>query len=155
MRSGLTVHSVSALLFSLVQTTAHGATERISRRLRQSHVKKRRADEDEEDDDAESDDEVAASLRTLGKDTILLACSTELKPAVESAGQVSNSIVSFLLERGKSAKAGSTEADYKAVFDTLVTDLVAVFDSPEWPGAALLLRSAINRMVRRALLDDH
>ncbi|KAJ3284338.1 Sister chromatid cohesion protein 2 [Borealophlyctis nickersoniae] len=40
--------------------------------------------------------------------------------------------------RGRRAQVGSTEAEYKAVLENLLKDIIAVLDAPEWPGASLM-----------------
>jgi len=60
---------------------------------------------------------------------------------LESATKAAKTIVLFLTQRSGKAKAtkNSNEAEYRAIFDNLVSDLLAVLFWPEWPAASLLL----------------
>lgn len=49
--------------------------------------------------------------------------------------------------RSKSASKNSNGADYKAVLDCLVADVLAVYDLPEWPGAPVLATVCVQRLV--------
>lgn len=60
---------------------------------------------------------------------------------LESATKAAKTIVLFLTQRSGKAKAtkNSNEAEYRAIFDNLVSDLLIVLFWPEWPAASLLL----------------
>lgn len=60
---------------------------------------------------------------------------------LESATKAAKTIVLFLTQRSGRAKAtkNSNEAEYRAIFDNLVSDLLVVLFWPEWPAASLLL----------------
>jgi cohesin loading factor subunit SCC2 len=60
---------------------------------------------------------------------------------LESATKAAKTIVLFLTQRSGKAKAtkNSNEAEYRAIFDNLVSDLLVVLFWPEWPAASLLL----------------
>lgn len=60
---------------------------------------------------------------------------------LESATKAAKTIVLFLTQRAGKAKAtkNSNEAEYRAIFDNLVSDLLVVLFWPEWPAASLLL----------------
>ena len=62
------------------------------------------------------------------------------------------SIVSFsncLCRSGKGkATKNSNEAEYRAIFDNLIDDLLTVLFWPEWPAASLILTIASKFMVR-------
>jgi cohesin loading factor subunit SCC2 len=49
--------------------------------------------------------------------------------------------------KGKATK-NSNEAEYRAIFDNLISDLLAVLYWPEYPAASLLLSIATKFMVR-------
>ena len=53
----------------------------------------------------------------------------------------------FRSGKGKSTK-DSNEAEYRAIFDGLISDLLTVLFWPEWPAASLLLSLACKYMVR-------
>lgn len=48
--------------------------------------------------------------------------------------------------KGKATK-NSNEAEYRTIFDNLISDLLAVLYWPEWPAASLLLSIACKYMV--------
>jgi cohesin loading factor subunit SCC2 len=48
--------------------------------------------------------------------------------------------------KGKATK-NSNEAEYRTIFDNLISDLLAVLYWPEWPAASLLLSIASKFMV--------
>lgn len=48
--------------------------------------------------------------------------------------------------KGKATK-NSNEAEYRTIFDNLISDLLAVLYWPEWPAASLLLSIACKFMV--------
>jgi cohesin loading factor subunit SCC2 len=60
---------------------------------------------------------------------------------LESATKAAKTVVLFLTQRSGKAKAtkNSNEAEYRAIFDNLVSDLLVVLYWPEWPAASLLL----------------
>ena len=60
---------------------------------------------------------------------------------LESATKAAKTIVLFLTQRSGKAKAtkNSNEAEYRTIFDNLVSDLLVVLFWPEWPAASLLL----------------
>jgi cohesin loading factor subunit SCC2 len=60
---------------------------------------------------------------------------------LESTTKAAKAIVLFLTQRSGKAKAtkNSNEAEYRAIFDNLVSDLLIVLFWPEWPAASLLL----------------
>lgn len=59
-------------------------------------------------------------------------------------------IVHYLVQRSSKAPKNSSasEAEYKAVLDHLVKDLLVVVDLPEWPVAAMILQIAARELVR-------
>lgn len=68
---------------------------------------------------------------------------------LESATKAAKTIVLFLTRRSGKGKAtkNSNEAEYRTIFDNLITDLLAVLYWPEWPAASLLLSIACKFMV--------
>jgi hypothetical protein len=68
---------------------------------------------------------------------------------LESAGKVAKTIVGFLTSRFGKTKAtkNSNEAEYRAIFDHLVSDVMVVLFWPEWPAASLLLNIICKYMV--------
>jgi len=53
--------------------------------------------------------------------------------------------------KGKSTK-NSNEAEYRTIFDNLISDLLVVLYWPEWPAASLLLSIICKFMVCYSLL---
>jgi cohesin loading factor subunit SCC2 len=68
---------------------------------------------------------------------------------LESATKAAKTIILFLNSRSGKGKAtkNSNEAEYRAIFDNLIDDLLAVLYWPEWPAAGLLLSIASKFMV--------
>ena len=66
------------------------------------------------------------------------------KPFGEPCG---NDYTSTRSGKGKATK-NSNEAEYRAIFDNLIADLLTVLYWPEWPAAGLLLRIICRFMVR-------
>jgi cohesin loading factor subunit SCC2 len=60
---------------------------------------------------------------------------------LDSATKVAKTIVVFLTSRSGKTKAtkNANEAEYRTIFDNLVSDLMIVLFWPEWPAASLLL----------------
>lgn len=73
---------------------------------------------------------------------------------LESATKAAKTIVLFLTQRSGKGKAtkNSNEAEYRAIFDNLVSDLLAVLFWPEWPAASLLLGIICKFMVSIVLI---
>jgi len=63
--------------------------------------------------------------------------NTEVSRACVYGDQCSSSLV-LRSGKGKTTK-NSNEAEYRAIFDNLVSDLLVVLFWPEWPAASLLL----------------
>lgn len=68
---------------------------------------------------------------------------------MESANKAAKTIILFLTQRSGKNKAtkNSNEAEYRAIFDNLIEDLLVVLYWPEWPAAGLLLSIASKFMV--------
>lgn len=68
---------------------------------------------------------------------------------LESATKAAKTIILFLTQRSGKTKTtkNSNEAEYRAIFDNLISDLLTVLFWPEWPAAALLLTIACKFMV--------
>lgn len=68
--------------------------------------------------------------------------------AIESVFSSAKMIASYLVQRSGTSKVNKTsiDADYKAVLDTLVGDLLTVLYRPEWPAASLFL-NVISRLM--------
>jgi len=73
---------------------------------------------------------------------------------LESATKAAKTIVLFLTQRSGKGKAtkNSNEAEYRAIFDNLVSDLLVVLFWPEWPAASLLLGIICKFMVSIVLI---
>lgn len=58
-------------------------------------------------------------------------------------------IIGFLTKRSGKGKAtkNSNEAEYRAIFDNLIGDLLVVLFWPEWPAAGVLLTMICKYMV--------
>jgi cohesin loading factor subunit SCC2 len=58
---------------------------------------------------------------------------------MESAKSCVGYIFNFLLSRCAKATKSSLDADYRAVMDALLNDLLTVLGQPEWPSSELYL----------------
>lgn len=69
---------------------------------------------------------------------------------LDSATKAAKAIVLFLTQRSGKSKAvkNTNEAEYRTIFDNLISDLLVVLYWPEWPAASLLLSIACKYMVR-------
>lgn len=75
------------------------------------------------------------------------------KGGLDSAMQAAKTIIGFLTKRsgkGKTTK-NSNEAEYRAIFDNLIGDLLVVLFWPEWPAAGVLLTMICRYMVSSVL----
>ncbi|KAJ3559315.1 hypothetical protein NM688_g422 [Phlebia brevispora] len=160
LRDGRSIRTVSALLLQLVQTSAHDVRveARAIRKARQHalalHQQGNTNDSSEEPFLDERDMEVgsAAQLRVNAH-----RCFQELRlytTGLESATKAAKTIIGFLTQRSGKTKAtkNSNEAEYRAIFDNLIADLLTVLYWPDWPAASILLNVAIRFMI--SSLDD-
>jgi len=72
---------------------------------------------------------------------------------LESATKAAHTIILFLTQRSGKTKTtkNSNEAEYRIIFDNLISDVLVVLFWPEWPAASLLLSIACKYMVRSTL----
>ncbi|KAH9175682.1 hypothetical protein EDB89DRAFT_2135583 [Lactarius sanguifluus] len=148
LRDGRSIRTVSALLLQLVQTSAHGVrveAKRLSKARQQALALRRQESMAEVPSDKPAD----PFLDEKDEEEIQLYMS-----GLESATKAAKTIVLFLTQRSGKAKAtkNSNEAEYRAIFDNLVSDLLVVLFWPEWPAASLLLGIICKFMV--SSLDD-
>lgn len=148
LRDGRSIRTVSALLLQLVQTSAHGVRVQAKRlaKARQQALAMRRQESMAE---TPSEKSPGPFLDEKDNEEIQLYMS-----GLESATKAAKTIVLFLTQRSGKAKAtkNSNEAEYRAIFDNLVSDLLVVLFWPEWPAASLLLGIICRFMV--SSLDD-
>ncbi|KAG1898204.1 uncharacterized protein F5891DRAFT_490571 [Suillus fuscotomentosus] len=145
LRDGRSIRTVSALLFQLVQTSAHDvrvAARKIAKR-RQSRQALRRQDSVTNEKSAEP------LMDELDAEEIQLYIT-----GLESAMNAAKTIVVYLTQRSGKGKLtkNSNEAEYRTIFDNLISDLLVVLYWPEWPAASFLLSIVCKFMV--SSLDD-
>ncbi|KAG0704778.1 hypothetical protein DFH29DRAFT_981273 [Suillus ampliporus] len=145
LRDGRSIRTVSALLFQLVQTSAHDvrvAARKIAKR-RQSRQALRRQDSMANEKSAEP------VMDELDAEEMQLYIT-----GLESAMNAAKTIVVYLTQRSGKGKLtkNSNEAEYRTIFDNLISDLLVVLYWPEWPAASLLLSIVCKFMV--SSLDD-
>ncbi|GJJ15616.1 hypothetical protein Clacol_009894 [Clathrus columnatus] len=141
LRDGRSIHTVSALLLQLVQTSTHDVrlkAKRLSLSRQQSFVMKPESQGPSQYDSNEP------FLNDKDHEEIQLYTS-----GLDSASRAAKTIVLFLTQRSGRGKAtkSSNEAEYRAIFDNLISDLLTVLYWPEWPGAALLLKIICGYMI--------
>ncbi|QRW20097.1 proline-rich protein Rad9 protein [Rhizoctonia solani] len=131
LRDGATIHVVSALLFQLVQTSAHDVrihAQKLARKRREAIA-----------------DAKTTTFVEGGKVPLLDEHDREeihlYLNGLESATKTARTIVLFLTQRsGKNKNTKSTnEAEYRSIFDNLIQDILVVLNWPEWPAANLLM----------------
>ncbi|KAF7422876.1 Sister chromatid cohesion protein 2 [Pleurotus ostreatus] len=147
LRDGRSIRTVSALLLQLVQTSAHDVrleARRIAKARQQSFAMKR------QESFTESQQAVEEPFLDEHDLEEIKLYTTGLESAIKSA----KTIVLFLTTRSGKGKAtkNSNEAEYRTIFDNLISDLLVVLYWPEWPAAGLLLSIACKFMV--GSLDD-
>ncbi|GAA5844309.1 hypothetical protein JCM9279_001763 [Rhodotorula babjevae] len=164
LRTGATIQTVSALLLHLVQTCPADLAFQIRKKLAKQGsvnggVTRGGADVDMVDD-------LGLGTRLLSHDEPHAAGEDEgdalssvqklLSGALDTSNKAARTIVGFLLQRA--AKAGKTtgataDAEYRAVFDHLVADLLATLHLAEWPGSEVLL-TVLCRSMMATLADS-
>ncbi|KZT19995.1 ARM repeat-containing protein [Neolentinus lepideus HHB14362 ss-1] len=144
LRDGRSIRTVSALLLQLVQTSSHDVRVEARKlgKARQQALALHRQDSLNEPSDESFLDET-------DNEEIRLYTS-----GLESATKVAKTVVLFLTQRSGKTKTtkNSNEAEYRAIFDNLISDMLVVLWWPEWPAAALLLSVICKFMVTS--LDD-
>lgn len=142
LEGGKSVHITTALLLQLLQASAFGAISRVEKvRAKVTSAEAMGADGDKLDLAAEVRLIISFSLTIFQEAKI---CSNTIDAVFQSA----RSVAAYLFQRASASKATKTsvDADYKAILDTLVTDLLVVLYRPEWPVASLFL-NVISRLM--------
>ncbi|KAG6831056.1 hypothetical protein H0H87_006298, partial [Tephrocybe sp. NHM501043] len=149
LRDGKSIRTVSALLLQLVQTSAHDVRNEAKKidKARQNRFALKRQESMTESQtnflapEPFLDDNDLEEIRLYGS-------------GLDSATKAAKTIILFLTQRSGKGKAtkNSNEAEYRAIFDNLISDLLSVLYWPEWPAASLLLSIASKFMV--SSLDD-
>ncbi|KAJ7246366.1 hypothetical protein C8J57DRAFT_1675032 [Mycena rebaudengoi] len=149
LRDGRSIRTVSALLLQLVQTSAHDvriSAQKIAKERQNKFALRRQ----ESISESQSQGQFAeAFLDEQDTEEIRL-----YKTGLDSATKAAKKIIIFLTQRSGKGKAtkNSNEAEYRAIFDNLISDLLVVLFWPEWPAATLLLSIASKFML--SSLDD-
>lgn len=161
LRDGRSIRTVSALLLQLVQTSAHDVRIQ-ARKIEQARKNNIALKRQESFSDCQSqqmqcepflDDTDRDVSRSQEFRFCLLKQVQELHlygTALESATKAAKTIILFLTQRSGKGKVtkNSNEAEYRAIFDNLIDDLLVVLFWPEWPAASLILSIASKFMVR-------
>ncbi|KAK2465765.1 hypothetical protein APHAL10511_002309 [Amanita phalloides] len=153
LRDGRSIRTVSALLLQLVQTSAHDVCieARKIEKARQHAIALRRQESfsESQSQGRKSQQQEESFLDVHDQEELRLYAS-----GLDSATKAAKTIVLFLTQRsGKSKVVKNTnEAEYRTIFDNLISDLLIVLYWPEWPAASLLLSIACKYMV--SSLDD-
>ncbi|KZS93606.1 hypothetical protein SISNIDRAFT_485224 [Sistotremastrum niveocremeum HHB9708] len=149
--NGYSIHTVSALLLQLVQTSAHDVRvqlQRLASEREQSFVLNHQPDSQEEQPPGPTErDYQELQLYTTG-----------LEPTTKAA----RTMITFLTKRSGKGKAtkSSNDAEYRIILDNLISDLLVVLHWPEWPAASLVLNliarfMASHHTVAISCLDDN
>ncbi|KAL6300065.1 hypothetical protein BKA93DRAFT_803226 [Sparassis latifolia] len=144
LRDGRSIRTVSALLLQLVQTSAHDVRTEARRlnRLREEVLAVRHQD-------LSQNKHIDALLDERDMEEIRMYVS-----GLDSAMKAAKTIILFLTQRSGKSKVtkNSNEAEYRVIFDNLISDLLSVLFWPEWPAASLILSIICKFMV--SSLDD-
>lgn len=150
LAEGGSIQPVSALIMRLVQAScgkvdeAHDRMGAVDRDV-----------DDESDDDAPKEPTVSKRIYTVKSeedgyeqfDNSLKELQDTASPLVETAKRNAGYVSGFIINRAlKSTKTGDTP--YRNLLDLFVEDFTTCLDSPDWPGAELLLRYMMLRMVQ-------
>ncbi|RPD54662.1 hypothetical protein L226DRAFT_613702 [Lentinus tigrinus ALCF2SS1-7] len=145
LRDGRSIRTVSALLMQLVQTSAHDVRveARAIRKARDQALALKRQESFTEKPPKEP------LLDEHDQEEMRLYAS-----GLDSATKAAKTIIIFLTQRSGKTKTtkNSNEAEYRAIFDNLISDLLVVLFWPEWPAASLILSLICKFMV--SSLDD-
>ncbi|KZT11764.1 uncharacterized protein LAESUDRAFT_733751 [Laetiporus sulphureus 93-53] len=160
LRDGRSIRTVSALLLQLVQTSAHdiNAEARVLRKARQQLLAMQKHESRDQKGPFldEKDMEVRDGL-FIALGVLYHHYAQEIRlyaSGLDSATKAAKTIIIFLTQRSGKTKVtkNSNEAEYRAIFDNLISDLLAVLFWPEWPAASLLLSIVCKFLV--SSLDD-
>ncbi|KAG8957597.1 Sister chromatid cohesion protein 2 [Tulasnella sp. 419] len=143
LRDGRSIHTVSALLLQLVQTSAHDV------RVEGIRFHKARMQLMTQASQLNISESQGKLLSDTDQEEIRMYNS-----CLDSANSAAKSIIAFLTMRSGKGKItkNTKEADYRAIFDNLLSDLLTVLYWPEWPAAALVLGIVTKYLV--SVLDD-
>ncbi|KAI0754694.1 hypothetical protein C8Q80DRAFT_1094239 [Daedaleopsis nitida] len=144
LRDGRSIRTVSALLMQLVQTSAHDVrveAKSIRKAREQALALKRQESFNEKPKEPWLDEHDKEEIRLYAS-------------GLDSATKAAKTIIIFLTQRSGKTKTtkNSNEAEYRAIFDNLISDLLVVLFWPEWPAASLILSLICKFMV--SSLDD-
>ncbi|CEH15817.1 Sister chromatid cohesion protein SCC2/Nipped-B [Ceraceosorus bombacis] len=145
LRTGKSIHSVTALLLQLIQAASQGRAVAFQSSIfgsRQSaHPDSQSANQKVSDEEGDEDG-VRLEIGQWSR-------------ALDGAKQAAREVAAYLMQRvnssGKVVKTGSDNS-YAAIVENLVNDLLATLFLPEWPAAGLLLTSLCRSFI--ASLDD-
>ncbi|KZV76249.1 hypothetical protein PENSPDRAFT_646530 [Peniophora sp. CONT] len=134
LRNGTSIRTVSALLLQLIQSSAHDVRAKAKQfeKERQRESALRRAKSMNEEEVREG----GAFLGKREREEVKMYAG-----GLESATKIAKNIVLFLTTRsgkGKTTKS-TNEAEYRVIFEHLLTDVQSVLFWPEWPAAATFL----------------
>lgn len=135
------MHMMSALLLQMLQASAFGATAKV-KKLRAKVL------------DAEVLGTTDEKLDIFEEVSCVMSAGAEVQEAricsttIDSVFQSARTVTTYLFQRSSVSRANKTslDADYKAVLDTLVGDLLVVLYRPEWPAASIFL-NVISRLM--------
>lgn len=156
LADGTSIQLVSALIIRLVQTSATSSASRkeSKRRLPLNGVEQGESDDSEAEgldspsasQHIESSDEASEDATDSTYDVAIQRLADRATLLNNSAAQNAQYVIRFYVSRGMTApKTG--DQPHRQLLDMFAEDLIAVLGLPEWPGAELLLRALLIRMV--------
>ena len=151
LADGGSIQPVSALIMRLVQASC-GKVDNVNE---QKDLVSKPVDDEEPDGDATMEPTAHKKIYTVRSeedgyeqfDTSIKELQDTASPLVDTAKRNATFVSGFIINRAlKSTKSGDTP--YRNLLDLFVEDFTTCLDSPDWPGAELLLRYMMIRMVQ-------
>lgn len=151
LADGGSIQPVSALMMRLVQASCGKVDDALERK----DSVDRTMEDVESDGDARKEPTVTKKIYTVKSeedgyeqfDNAIKELQDTASPLVETAKRNAGYVSGFIINRAlKSTKSGDTP--YRNLLDLFVEDFTTCLDSPDWPGAELLLRYMMLRMVQ-------
>lgn len=151
LAEGGNIQLVSALIMRLVQTSANKPDDAKEKRRRKA-LEALNGDEDSQTVTSQGASNFTINSESRAEQEVVTAVnelSNLVSPLLETARQNAIYVVTFIVNRAmKSTKSG--DAPYRNLLDLFVEDFITCLNSTDWPGAELLLRLFLVRMVQLA-----
>ncbi|KAI5476699.1 cohesin loading factor subunit SCC2 [Pseudohyphozyma bogoriensis] len=148
LRIGGSIHTTTALILNIVQIAPDGLQGAMQERIKsgledgtEGLVDVAMPDEEDEEDEEEEEDGAVRKMKKKRDPS-----AEALDAAIRSATEIVKQLLLRSCKAGKGA-SGSTESEYRAVFDNVIADLLTTLHLPEWPAAEVLLQVTSSMMI--------